>query len=214
MIARRSPGFLRHRPILQAECLLALTEGDRKPHVKPSYCTIIHIYRHLSTSILRRHEFPTVFLWISELKVKDKVSNIGNRVKKQGTGVGGGGLDHPVLSLQSEPAIVVEGELRGDIEAGVGKYDLRRDDSRFVSQSAVEIGHGQGGCDNKAYGGETNWNRPHLHPHVQAESGSSQGMRDVDGKGADRADPPPRSDIGNKTTPAPSIFRGGVSEST
>ena len=135
-------------------------------------------------------------------------------MKRQATGVGGEGLDHSTLSLQSEPAAVMEGELREDIEASVGKGNLRRDNSRFISRSAVEIGHGQGGSDDKASGGETNQNRLHLDPRVQAESGSSQPRADVDGKQADQADPPPQSDIRNKTTLAPSISRGGESKST
>ena len=147
-------------------------------------------------------------------KVKDKVSNIGNKTKKQGTGVGGEGLDHSTLSLRSEPAVVMEGELGGDTEVGVGKGNLRRDDLRFYSQSAVEMGHGQGGSDDKAGRGDTNQNRLHLHPHVQAESGSSQPRTDVDGKQADQVDPPPQSDIWNKTTLAPPISRGGESKST
>ena len=70
-----------------------------------------------------------------------------------------------------------------------------------------------GGSDDNAYGRETGQSRPHPQPNLQAESESSQEKRDVDGKKADRVDPLPQSDVGNRA-PTPSILRGGESEST
>ena len=143
-------------------------------------------------------------------KVKDKLSKIVHGPEK-GANAGGEGSYRSALSLQSEPGIVVDGEFRGgDIKVSAGKEDPQPDGSRSVSRSALGVGE----SDDKAGGGETSQKRIHLHPHIQAESGSSQGRRSVDGKQADKADPPPQPDIGNKTTPAPSISRGGESEST
>ena len=145
--------------------------------------------------------------------MKDKLSKIVHRPDKGGANAGGEGSYRSALSLQSEPGIVVDGEFRGgDIKVSTRKDDPQPDDSRSVSRSALGVGE----SDDKAGGGETSQKRIHLHPHIQAESGSSQGRRSVDGKQADKADPPPQPDIGNKTTPAPSISRarGGESEST
>ena len=143
-------------------------------------------------------------------KAKDKLSKIVHRPEKGGANAVGEGSYHSALSLQSEPGSVVRGELGGGIKVGAGKDDPQPDDSRSVSRSALGVGE----SDDKAGRGETSQKRLHLHPHIQAESGSSQGRRSVDGKQADKADPPPQPDIGNKTTPAPSISRGGESEST
>ena len=145
-------------------------------------------------------------------KVKDKLSKIVHGPEK-GANAGGDGSNRSALSLQSEPGIVVDGEFRrGDIKVSAEKDDPQPDDSRSVSRSALGVRE----SDDKAGGGETSKKRLHLRPHVQAESGSSQGRRGVDGKQADRADSPPQSDIRNKPTPAPSISRarGGESEST
>jgi len=143
--------------------------------------------------------------------VKDKLSKIVDGPEKGGANPGGEGFYRSALSSQSEPGIVVEGEFRGgDIKVGVGKDEPQPDDARSVSRSAMGIEE----SDGKASGGETSQRRLHLHPHVQAESGSSQGRRSIDGKQADRVDPPPQPDIEDKTMPTPSISRGGESEST
>ena len=146
--------------------------------------------------------------------MKDKLSKIVHRTEKGGANTGGEGSYRSALSVQSEPGIVVEGELGGgEIKVGVGKDDPQPDDVQSVSPSAEGISHDQGESDDKASGGETSKKHLHPHPHMQAESGSSQGRRSVDGQQADRADPPPQSDI-EKSTPIPSILRGGVSEGT
>jgi len=147
-------------------------------------------------------------------KVKHKRSNIGDKPEGGGANVGGEGLSSSALSSQSEPGIVVGDEFRGgDIKIGVGKNDPRPDDSQSVSRSAVVTGHDLGGSDDNANRGETSQTRLHPHPHTELEGGSSQERRDVEGKKADRVDPPPQSDIGNRT-PTPSTSGGGESEST
>jgi len=80
---------------------------------------------------------------------------------------------------------------RGDIKDGVGKGGPRPDDSQSASRSVVGTGHDSGGNDDNANGGETGQKRAHSHPHTELEGGSSQARRDVDGKKADRVDPPP-----------------------
>lgn len=121
--------------------------------------------------------------------MEDKLSKIGDRTERGRADVGGEGFDHSTLLLQSEPGVVVRGEFRG----GDSKADIEGDDPRLgdskVSRSAVRIGHVQGGSDDKANGEET------------------------DGKGADRADPHPQSDIGNRT-PTISTSQVGESEGT
>jgi len=146
--------------------------------------------------------------------MKDKLG-IGDKPERTGADVGGKRPYLSALSSQSEPGIVVEGEFRGgDIKIGAGKDDPRPGDSQSVSRrSAVGTGHDLGGSDDNTYGGETDQSRLHPQSRLQAESGSSRERRDVDGKKADRVDPPPQSDIGNRT-PTPSISRGGESEST
>ena len=148
--------------------------------------------------------------------MKDKLSKIGDKTDKTQGSASGEGFDRSVLSLQSEPGIVVGGEFRGgDTKVSVGKDDPQPDDSRSVSRSAVGIGHDvQGGSDDKASGAETSQKHLHPHPHVQTEGGSSRERRDADGKRVDRADPPPRLDIVNVETSSLSISQGGESEST
>ena len=113
-------------------------------------------------------------------KVKDKLSRIGHKTGKARPNVVGEGFDHSTLSLQSEPAIAVEGELGGDIEVGAGTDDPGPDDSRPVSQPAVGIGHSQGVSDDKASRGEISQMDLHPHSHVQTESGSSRERREVE----------------------------------
>jgi len=112
-------------------------------------------------------------------KVKDKISKIGNKTGKKRPNVVGEGFDHPTLSLQSEPLIAMGGE-PGNIEASAGEDDPRPDDPLPISRSAVEIGHDQGKSDDKASGGEISQQDLHPHPHVQTESGSSRGGREVE----------------------------------
>jgi len=144
-------------------------------------------------------------------KVKHKLSKIGDKPERGEPNVGGEGLHHPGLSSQSEPSLAVEGEFRGDTKVGAGKDDPRPDDSQSVSRSVVGTGHDLGGSDDNANGGGTGQKR--LHPHTEFQGGSSQERRDVDGRKADRVDPPPRSDIGDETILTPSVLRGGESES-
>ena len=63
-------------------------------------------------------------------KAKGKMLNIRDRMKRYGTDVRGEGLNHSTLSVQSEPAIVVE---------GVGNEDPRPDDCPPVSRSMAEL---------------------------------------------------------------------------
>lgn len=139
--------------------------------------------------------------------MKGKLSRIGDKTGEIQASAGAEGFYHSAPSPQSEPDVIAEGESsEGDIEVELGKDD---------PQPAMGIGHGQGGSDDKVSGRMTDQERLHLHPLVQTESGSSQGRRDADGKqAADRADPSPQLDIENRTTPTPSISRGGESEST
>ena len=145
--------------------------------------------------------------------MKEKVSKIRNGRGKRRGNASGEESDHPTLSSQSGPGILVEGESGGDIEVGGGKDDPRPGDSKSVLRSAVEIRHGQGGSDDKAGEGEISQKHLHPHPHVQTEGESSQGGRDVDGKRTDQVDPPPLSDTGIKS-PISSTSRVGESEST
>ena len=149
-------------------------------------------------------------------KVKDKLSKIGDKTGEIEASAGDEGFYHSAPPPQSEPGVIAEGESsEGDIEVELGKDDPQPGNSRSVSRSAVGIGHGQEGSDDKVSGRKTGRGRLRLHPLVQTESGSSQGRRDVDGKqAADQADPSPQLDIENKTTPTPSISRDGESEST
>ena len=107
-------------------------------------------------------------------KVKDKLSKIG-----EGTGQGQSNVldeefDHSALSLQSEPAIAVEDELRGEeIEVYPGKDDPGPENSRSVSQPALEM------SDDRA-SGEVTQTDPQPRPHVQTESGPSRERREVE----------------------------------
>lgn len=140
-------------------------------------------------------------------KAKEKVSKIRDKIGKIRANAGDEGSYRSGLSSQSEPGVVVEGESRGgETKAGVGKDDSRPGDSVSVSRSAVGIGHDHGGSDDGTSGRETD--QKGLHPHLQAESGSSRGKK------VDRAHPLSQSNTGNETTPPPSIFQGGEAEST
>ena len=146
-------------------------------------------------------------------KVKDKLSTIGDKTASGQADPSGEGSDHPTLSLQSEPGVIVGGEFRGgDVKVSVGEDDPRPDDLHSVSRSVVGVGRGQGATDDKA-SGETSQRDLHPHPHVQTESGSSREAEDFDRERADQGDPPPQSDVGTKT-PALSTSRAGEPEST
>ena len=104
-------------------------------------------------------------------KVKGKVSNIGNKIK-QGTRIGGEGLDHSSLSFQSEPATTVEGELRGDTGVGIGNEDPRANDYLPVSRSMVELEREQGESDDDAAPRERSQKGLHSHAYERAGHGS------------------------------------------
>lgn len=145
-------------------------------------------------------------------KAKDKLSKIGGRTEEIQASTGGDGLYHPASSSQSEPAIVVEDEFKGDPEADGGVGDPRPGGSLTVKRSAVEIGHAQGKNDDKADGGEAGQKVPYSHSYMQVESVSSREKRIFGGEWAEQADPP-QSDMEKETTPAPSTFRAVESES-
>ena len=132
-------------------------------------------------------------------KVKDKLSCIGDKTTEGQANPGGGGFDHPTLSLQSEPGVVLGGEFRGgNIKVSVGKDDPRPDDLPSASRSVVGVEYGPGASGDKT-SGETSQKDLHPHPRVRTEGGSIGETRDVDGKGADQGDLPPRSGVRNKT---------------
>ena len=124
----------------------------------------------------------------------------------------------PTLSSQSKPGVVVADELRGgDIEAG-GEKDgprPRPDDSPLVSHQAMGIGHNQRGSNDKASRGETNQEDIHPPQNAQTESEPSRERGDVDGKRADRVDPPLRSESDiEKRKPTPPTSRDSESKGT
>ena len=132
-------------------------------------------------------------------------------------GAEGGSDAFPPLEFVAglEPAIKVGGQIEGDVRVGTGNDESRSDDSQFVSRSAVKIGHGQGGSNDKASGGETNQEHPYPHSHVQTERRSGQERKDLDEERAGQVDPPPQPepDIGGNS-PTPSIPQGSGSEGT
>jgi len=148
-------------------------------------------------------------------KAKDKLSKIGDRVKRQEGNPGGEGSDLSAVSSQSGPAIVVGDELGGDVRVCTEVEDPQPVDSRSASHSAVEIGHDQGGSNDQASGGEIN--QKHLPPHslVHVKRRSSQEVGDVDGKRAREANSPAQSEPDTaKTTSPPPTSQGGGSQST
>ena len=146
-------------------------------------------------------------------KAKDKVAKVRDKIGRGRANLGGEEFNRSALSLQSEPGIVTGDELTGGIGVGIGEGNLRPDDSRFVSHSAVELGRGQGGSGGEAERGGTSQKDLHPHSHVQTESGSSQERGDVGETRAGKVHPPPRPDIGNAATLTPSNPHGGESES-
>ena len=147
-------------------------------------------------------------------RAKDKLSRIGNSTKRRETGVGDEGLDHSSLSLQSEPGIVLEDEVRGDTKVDVGNDDPRSDDSLPVSRSLVELGRGSGGSSDYTIRRERGQKGLHSHTYEQAYRGSGQERAGAGGKGAGQVDPPrSESDI-RRRTPTPSTLQEGEPEST
>lgn len=149
-------------------------------------------------------------------KAKDKLPQIGKKGGESRTDIGHEGANLSTLSLQSEPAIVVESELGGDASVGVGNSDPLPDGSPSFSRSAVEIACSQGGSSIKADEGETSQKDLHPHSHVQTESQSSQERGDVDAEGTVQVNPPARSEShgGDTATPTPSISQAGGYDST
>ena len=205
MVVRQSP--------LRDGCIASLSQVERIELWRLDTCQTI------SRQTIVRTDLSYVRITMSlrkafsgfRKKAKDKLSKIGGRTEEIRANTGGDGLFRPASSSQSEPAIVVEDESKGDPEAG-GRGDPRPGGSLPVSQSAVEIGHDQGESDDKADGGGAGQKGLHPHSYVQVESESSREGSVVGGKEAGQADPP-LSDTEKKTTPGPSILRAGGSES-
>jgi len=140
-------------------------------------------------------------------KTKYKVSNIGNRIKRQATCAGGEGFDHSSLSLQSEPANVARGEVGGSTGVGVGNDDSRPGDSLPVSRSITELEREPEGSGDYT----ARWERGQegLHPHAYEWAARGAGRERVG-----QVDPP-RSESGiGRRSPTPSILHGSESEST
>ena len=142
-------------------------------------------------------------------KAKDKLSKIGGRMKEIQASVGGDDLYRLASSSQSEPAVVIEDESKGDPKVSGGRGDPQPDDSLLASRSAVEIGHTQGECDDKVDGGGPGQEALHPHSYVQAESGSNR-ERSISEPGQIN---PFQSDTDNEPTPAPPISPARGSES-
>jgi len=132
------------------------------------------------------------------------MSNIRDRIKRYGTGVRGEGLNHSSLSLQSEPAIVME---------GVGNNDPRPGDCPPVSWSTVELERDLGGSDNYTTRRERDPRVLHPHAYKRAGPGSSQERAHAGRKKVGHVDPP-RSESDIETPPTPSISQDDESEST
>ena len=146
-------------------------------------------------------------------KAKEKLSKVGDKVKRQEGNPGGEGSNRSAVSSQSGPAIAVGAEFGGDVRVGVEAGGPQPGDSRSASHSAVEIGHDQGVSDDQASGGETSQKNLHPHSRVHVERRSSQERGDRDGKRAGEVNPPAQSepDIVKRTPP---ISQGGGSQST
>ena len=141
-------------------------------------------------------------------KAKDKLSNTGNSAKGRGTSVSGEGLGHSSLSLQSEPAIVVESELRADTGIGVGN-----DDSLSVSPPVAGLEREPGGSDDYTTRREHDEKDIHPHAYDRADRGSSQESGGVDRERTGQVDPP-QSESDIERPPTPSILQDGESKST
>ena len=128
------------------------------------------------------------------------MSNIRDRIKRYGTGVRGEGLNHSSISLQSEPAITVE---------GIGNDDPRPDDCPPVSQSMAELELEPGGSDDYIIRQERSQRALQPQAFERAGPESSQERADIGGK---KAGPRSKSDI--RRTPTPSILQDPESEGT
>jgi len=146
-------------------------------------------------------------------KAKDKASDIRNRIKQR-TCVGGEGLDHSTLSLQSEPTIVAGGELGGGTGVGVGSEGPQLGDYLPVSQSMTELEREPRGSDDYTAQRERGQKGLHSDAYERTGRGTSQERRDLDGKRIDHVDPPQLELDTGRGTPTPSILQDGESEST
>ena len=139
-------------------------------------------------------------------KAKDKLSNIRNSTKDQGTSAGGEGLDHSNLSLQSEPAVAVGAELGEDAGTGVGN-----DDSLPASQLMAELECEPGGSDDYTAQQERGQEGPHLHTRERTSRGSSQERGGTGRKRAGQVDFPRSEPDTERRTPP--ILQDSQSES-
>lgn len=138
-------------------------------------------------------------------KTKHKVSNIGNRIKRRATCVGGEGSDSS-LSLQSEPANVARGSVEGSTGVGVGNDDSLPGGSLPVSRSIAELEREPEGSGDYAVRRERG--KEGLHPHAYEWAARADRER------AGQVDPP-RSESGiGRRSPTPSILQGSESKST
>ena len=145
--------------------------------------------------------------------MKDRLPGVGDKTAREQANPGGEEFEHPTLSLQPEPGVIVGGEFReGNIKVSVGKDDPRPDDLPYALQSVVGVGRGQGASDDEA-NRKINQRDLRPHPRGQTEGGSIRETRDVDGKRADQGGLHPRSGVRNKT-PALSTSRVEEPEST
>ena len=76
--------------------------------------------------------------------MKGRLSGVGDKTAREQVDPGGEGFDHPTLSLQKEPGVIVGGEFGGgNIKVSVGKDDPRSGDLPSASQSVVGVGYGE-----------------------------------------------------------------------
>jgi len=134
-------------------------------------------------------------------KAKEKVLNIRDRIRRYGAGVQGEGLNHSTLSLQSEPAIAVE---------GVENDDPRPDAYPPVSRSTAELEREPArGSDDYTVRQERGQRALHPQAYERAGPGSSRERADAGGK---ETGPRSKSDI--RRIPTVSILQDPESEST
>ena len=143
-------------------------------------------------------------------KAKDKASNIGNRIKQRAC-VSSEGLDHSTLSLQSEPAIVVEGGLGRGTGLSEGSGGLQPGDYLSVSQSMAELEREPGGSYDHTAQQERGQKGLHPDAYKRTGRGTSQERGDLGGERIGHVDPPPQlgPDTGSTwTTPfqSPSLM--------
>ena len=211
MTIRKFPECLRDDAFQDERCL-ALAEDLNGVKATCQLILLLH-HPHRSSDDMSFRRSISEFGKKAKGKAKDKLSKIGSSTKGRGTGVGSEGLDHSSLSLQSESAIIVGGELGEDTGVSVGNDDPRPDDSLSVSRSMVELEREPGGGDDYSARRERGQKGLHSHAYERAGRGSGQGRESAGGKEAGQVDPPrSESDIGRTLTP--SILQDGESEST